>query len=94
MYPDPSVCSLERFFKGDGALNDGTVSYTFGFGRRICTGHYLADESVWSAIATLLATWVFEAPKDEHGEPYKFKPQFTGGLTSHPKPFLVDCTLL
>ncbi|KIJ65830.1 hypothetical protein HYDPIDRAFT_109880 [Hydnomerulius pinastri MD-312] len=33
MYPDPSVFRPERFFKGDGTLNDGTVSYTFSFGR-------------------------------------------------------------
>ena len=34
MYPDPDSFKPERFFNDDGTLNDDTVPYAFGFGRR------------------------------------------------------------
>ena len=34
VYPDPNAFKPERFFKDDGTLNDDTVDYAFGFGRR------------------------------------------------------------
>lgn len=36
-YLDPSVFNPGRFFDDQGNLNDDTVSYVFGFGRRVCT---------------------------------------------------------
>ncbi len=33
-YPNPDVFQPERFFNADGTLNDDTVVYAFGFGRR------------------------------------------------------------
>jgi cytochrome P450 len=35
-YPNPEEFKPERFFGADGKLNDDTVSFAFGAGRRIC----------------------------------------------------------
>ena len=34
-YPNPEAFTPERFLQDDGTLNEDTVSWTFGFGRRI-----------------------------------------------------------
>ncbi|KAF9223826.1 cytochrome P450 [Gyrodon lividus] len=81
-YPDPFVFNPRRFLKEDGALNDDTVSYVFGFGRRICVGRHFSSASIWSAIVNLLAAFVFETPRDERGIPCEVVPEFTSGLTS------------
>ncbi|KIJ67131.1 hypothetical protein HYDPIDRAFT_128765 [Hydnomerulius pinastri MD-312] len=81
-YPDPFSFKPERFFKDDGTLNDDTVVYGFGFGRRICPGRHFAGASVWAGIVNLLAAFKIEAAKDERGNPCKITPEFTSGLTS------------
>ncbi|KAH7884345.1 cytochrome P450 [Phlebopus sp. FC_14] len=84
-YPDPMTFNPSRFFDENGALNNDTVSYAFGFGRRVCLGRYLADGSTWSAIVHLLATFTFQ--RDEGSPPVL---RFTTSLTSQPEPFKVD----
>lgn len=34
VYPDAESFRPERFLKSDGTLNDDTMEYAFGFGRR------------------------------------------------------------
>jgi cytochrome P450 len=34
VYQDPELFQPERFLKADGTLNDDTMDYAFGFGRR------------------------------------------------------------
>jgi len=92
-YPDPSVFNPDRFFSEIGCLNEDTVSYVFGFGRRICVGRHFADASLWSAIANMLAAFSFEAPVDHSGNPIKILPRFTTGFTSNPEPFPLKVTL-
>ncbi|KAH7884291.1 cytochrome P450 [Phlebopus sp. FC_14] len=75
-YSDPCSFNPSRFFDDNGELNQDTVSYGFGFGRRVCIGRYLADASLWSAISNLLAAFVF---RGQDGPPV---PRFTMGLTS------------
>jgi len=36
-YPDAKTFKPERFFNADGTLNDDTMYYVFGFGRRYAT---------------------------------------------------------
>ncbi|KAN0092914.1 Cytochrome P450 [Tylopilus felleus] len=93
-YLDPSVFNPGRFFDDQGNLNDDTVPYAFGFGRRVCAGRPIADASLWSALVNLLALFSFEAPLDETGKaPVKIVPKFTAGFTSHPEPFPVNITM-
>ncbi|KAF8440478.1 cytochrome P450 [Boletus edulis BED1] len=92
-YPDPFTFNPNRFFDDNGNLNDDTVSFAYGFGRRVCVGRALAENSVWAAIVNLLAVFSFEAPLDETGRPVKIEPRFTTGLTSHPESFPVQITM-
>ena len=46
-------------------------------------GRHSADTSLWSAIATMLATLDFNLAKDVDGNDVTFKPTFTGGLSRY-----------
>lgn len=56
-YPDASTFNPDRFLRADGTLNpdirDPAVA-AFGFGRRICPGRFMALDSMWITIASLL----------------------------------------
>ncbi|KAH7919739.1 cytochrome P450 [Leucogyrophana mollusca] len=82
-YPDAEEFRAERFLTADGALTDDTVSFAFGFGRRVCVGRYMADASVWSAMVHFLAIFDLTKP-DGVGD---FEPKWTTGLGTHPAPF-------
>lgn len=86
-YPNPEEFKPERFFGADGELNDDTMSYAFGAGRRICVGRYIADASVWSAIVSILALFDIKKCTNEQGNDIDVNPKFTAGVTSHPLPF-------
>ncbi|KAF8844764.1 cytochrome P450, partial [Paxillus ammoniavirescens] len=77
-YTDPYDFKPERFLDSDGTLNQDTISYVFGFGRRICPGRHFADASLWSAIASVLA--VFKIKKcDAHFT----EPKWISGATRY-----------
>ncbi|KIJ67345.1 hypothetical protein HYDPIDRAFT_84029 [Hydnomerulius pinastri MD-312] len=85
-YPNPSAFLPERFLDSAGTLNDDTVAWAFGFGRRICPGRHVADASLWAAMVCILA--LFKIEKTEGSDNVKW----TKGLTSHPLPF--PCKIL
>lgn len=61
----------ERFLKDgviDRSVQDPTVA-CFGFGRRICPGRWLARESVWIAITSLLSVYQFDKAIGPDGKP-------------------------
>jgi hypothetical protein len=90
-YPDASRFMPERFLDVNGALtNDDPAGYVFGLGRRACPGRYTGDASVWSAMATMLATVDFSFAKDEQGKVIDFTPQFNPGLVRSLKTFPCD----
>ncbi|KAH7929012.1 cytochrome P450 [Leucogyrophana mollusca] len=86
-YPHASEFKPERFFTADGRLNDDTVRYVFGFGRRLCPGLHLADATLWSAMASLLAVFNIMKPVDESGKEVDVELHWTSGVTCHPLPF-------
>ncbi|EIM85219.1 cytochrome P450 [Stereum hirsutum FP-91666 SS1] len=51
---DPEKFIPERFLDPSEAADDPST-YLFGFGRRVCPGKYLADNSTFIAIATILS---------------------------------------
>ncbi|KAM0239281.1 hypothetical protein ACHAPO_003252 [Fusarium lateritium] len=64
----------------------------FGFGRRICVGRFLADNSVWIMVATLLSTLNFCKKVAQDGRPIEPRVRFTNGGTwsVNPSPQLID----
>lgn len=82
-YPNPDEFRPERFFDADGILNNDTVSFVFGAGRRICAGRHVADGSVWAAIVSILATFDITNCKDEQGRDLPIDPKWTVGVTSY-----------
>ncbi|KIL71227.1 hypothetical protein M378DRAFT_154728 [Amanita muscaria Koide BX008] len=92
-YPEPELFCPERYFTEEGTLNKDTVSYVFGFGRRICPGRHLAETSVWLMVALVLATFNISKARDEHGNEIDVDDQaFTDTLAMHPLPFKCSIT--
>ncbi|KIJ63264.1 hypothetical protein HYDPIDRAFT_92786 [Hydnomerulius pinastri MD-312] len=87
-YPNASEFIPERFLTADGTLtDDDPLQFTFGFGRRVCPGRHTADASLWTAIATMLATLDFSHAKDAEGRDIEFEPKYANGVTHHPIAF-------
>ncbi|KAF8630988.1 hypothetical protein AX15_002696 [Amanita polypyramis BW_CC] len=88
VYPDPESFKPERFFNPDGTLNNDTIEYAFGFGRRICPGRYMADAVLWLIVATVLSTFSISKEKDENGIEIEIDPNaFIETIISMPLPF-------
>lgn len=89
-YPDPTIFRPERFIKSDGHEPEPDPHrLAFGFGRRVCPGRIIADNTIYLTIAQSLA--VFNMSKIvEDGRVIEPKVQASPGLTSHPEPFKID----
>ncbi|KAF8216142.1 cytochrome P450 [Mycena galopus ATCC 62051] len=87
-YPDPLRFLPERFASENrrNGLNQ-IPDPAFGFGRRLCPGKFLAFDTLWIVVATILA--VYQVSKEADKEPFA---EFTPHLLSHPMPFA--CTIL
>ncbi|KAM6494491.1 Cytochrome P450 [Amanita muscaria] len=73
-YHDPELFMPERFFNADGTLNQDTVGYVFGFGRRICVGRHIADSVLWLMVSCMLATFDISKAKDDNGHEIDIDP--------------------
>ncbi|KAJ7578131.1 cytochrome P450 [Mycena floridula] len=91
MYPDPEVFNPERFFNPDGTLNDDDVSFTFGFGRRICVGRHFANATMWLAMASFLAMFNVGKAKDKDGNDVPVIERYSDSVFSQPDSF--KCTI-
>ncbi|EIN03940.1 CyP450 monooxygenase [Punctularia strigosozonata HHB-11173 SS5] len=71
IYADPWVFRPERFIKSDTQIpeTDPANLSVYGYGRRVCPGRWLADGSVWIAIATILSRFDISPAIDAHGAP-------------------------
>jgi cytochrome P450 len=88
-YANPERFQPERFLRDTGDLDDDTMGYAFGAGRRICVGRHVADASLWSAIVSILTVFRITPCKDERGNEIRVEPRWTAGITSYvtPTPF-------
>ncbi|CCM05043.1 uncharacterized protein FIBRA_07245 [Fibroporia radiculosa] len=87
-YPEPEKFKPERWIDEQGKLRKDLKFFNFGFGRRVCVGQYVADNSLY--INTALLLWAF------HVAPVPDKPintmAFTDTANTHPLPFVTSMT--
>jgi len=88
-YPEPSKFKPERFL--DSSPRASFPEAAFGFGRRKCPGRALAWDSLWIAMASMLAAFEFLPAMDADGRPAPPAQEFTPTFVSRPKPF--ECTI-
>ncbi|KAH8101012.1 cytochrome P450 [Cristinia sonorae] len=88
-WPEPEVFNPERFLK-DGKINPDVRDPefgAFGFGRRICPGRHMAQNSLYSIMSHVLHTYNITPSLDENGKPVEVKPEMTTGVISNPVAF-------
>jgi cytochrome P450 len=89
LYPEPYTFNPERFIK-NGHWNPSVVDptdITFGFGRRICSGKYLAYSTLWISIASVLTMFNITKAMDEDGHTIEPSGEYTSGTFCKPVPF-------
>jgi len=67
-------------------------SYAFGFGRRLCPGIHVAQQSMWLSVSNTLANFDITKAKDENGSEIIPKERYTNDIISHPLPFMCGIT--
>lgn len=87
VYPDPSAFRPERFLTTSTYTAElDPRTFTFGFGRRICPGRYVADNALFLTIAQSLAVFKIEKVI-ENGKTVEPVVDFEPGVISHPVPY-------
>ncbi|KAJ3519541.1 hypothetical protein NMY22_g13146 [Coprinellus aureogranulatus] len=84
LFPEPDAFKPERY------LEDPSLPYNFlfGFGRRLCPGMHVAQNSLFMVVSKIL--WAFDVlpPLDASGKPILPDPNaFIGGIVIKPVPF-------
>ncbi|EIM79365.1 cytochrome P450 [Stereum hirsutum FP-91666 SS1] len=94
LYPNPFDFNPDRYpprssDKRPAATetNPDPRTFVFGYGRRICPGRHLAEDSLFITAAMLLSVFNILPCIDEDGCPVETKVEYTGGTISHPTPF-------
>ncbi|KAI6042051.1 cytochrome P450 [Pisolithus marmoratus] len=71
-YSEPNVFNPDRY---SGKLEDIVSSPAFGFGRRVCPGRHLAEQSLWAVIVSMLATLQIGKATDASGAEIEVSPK-------------------
>ncbi|KAK1757145.1 cytochrome P450 1A2 [Echria macrotheca] len=93
VYAEPHRFWPERYLpRGEGGNEEPLPVGNFGFGRRICIGRNLAENSLLIVLATMLATVDIGWPLGPDGKEQKFEPQwsFKGQATVVPFPTRIN----
>lgn len=85
VYSDPHSFDPERYFAPRNEPDP--ASEVFGYGRRICSGRYLADDSLFITIARLLTVLNIEKAIDEQGKEIDPELDVSPGVFSRPSEF-------
>ncbi|KIK35825.1 hypothetical protein CY34DRAFT_811854 [Suillus luteus UH-Slu-Lm8-n1] len=84
-FPDPEKFDPQRWLDSDGRLKDNMKSFTFGFGRRVCPGRHLAENSMYIGLALLF--WSFRIDQRPDAP---INTQASDSVVSHTAPFEID----
>ncbi|KAJ7249131.1 cytochrome P450 [Mycena haematopus] len=92
-YSSPQIFHPERFLPKPEGKGEPHFASVYGFGRRICSGHHLADQSLWIAIASILTSCTITNAYDEHGNVIVPDHSMSDGVSSHPNDFpcVISC---
>ncbi|RDW60579.1 putative o-methylsterigmatocystin oxidoreductase [Coleophoma cylindrospora] len=78
LYSDPESFDPDRFIPKEKGGRGEPIPYgNFGFGRRVCPGQYLANNTVSIVMATILATLNIDWPVGPAGKPEPFIPKWS-----------------
>ncbi|KAI6024110.1 cytochrome P450 [Pisolithus microcarpus] len=83
-YPEPKVFNPDRY---GGKLEDVALSPAFGFGRRVCPGNHLAEQSLWAVVVSMLATMQIGKATDPSGVEIEVTPRLKSGGAIRPETF-------
>ncbi|KAK0436965.1 cytochrome P450 [Desarmillaria tabescens] len=86
-YPNPLVFDPDRFMPQDGKEVQPEPTAVFGFGRRICPGRYLAVNTAWIVVASMVSTLSFSKAVDSEGRVIEPSNTYTSAFVSFPMPF-------
>ncbi|KIJ23555.1 hypothetical protein M422DRAFT_195788, partial [Sphaerobolus stellatus SS14] len=87
--PDTDKFMPERFLQV-GIRSPGNTG-AFGFGRRICPERFMAENSLFISIASILHFFVISGPRDSFGNETPVEYEWTSGILSLPTNF--QCTI-
>ncbi|KAI9149625.1 o-methylsterigmatocystin oxidoreductase [Paramyrothecium foliicola] len=90
VYPNPEKFEPERFLSPRNEQDP--LANIFGYGRRICPGRFLAEDSVWLTAARLLAVFNCQKLRDEQGREVNFEITTTPGLLCQLAPYPYSIT--
>ncbi|KAJ6464016.1 cytochrome P450 [Mycena sanguinolenta] len=86
VFSDPFAFRPERFLNKESPLPDPST-IAFGWGRRICPGRFLAENSLWLHVATILACFNITPIVGNDGKLIIPPREYTSGMASRPLPF-------
>ena len=84
-YSNPSCFDPDRYLEP--RHEPDPAEHAFGYGRRICPGKYLADETLFLTIARILAVFDITKAIDKQGKEITPKVQTVPGVNSRPVEF-------
>ncbi|KAF8576043.1 cytochrome P450 [Ramaria rubella] len=94
IHESPDDFIPERFLQESGSRPLDPKVYTYGYGRRVCPGRFLADNSVYILITSILSAFRICKQLDAEGNEIPLPVVFTGlavnntaSLLSHPEPY-------
>ncbi|KAF5606611.1 oxidoreductase [Fusarium subglutinans] len=88
IYSDPSSFDPDRYLEPRNEPHPNFAS--FGFGRRVCPGRFLADESLFISISRLLSTFDIKKAVDGRGKEIEPEVSVTPGMIAHIRDFPYD----